>query len=129
MQTARGIEEDGVIALFLRIRHCALGCFQGAGLHAQREHFHADALTQRLQLFDRGRTNDVAGNQQRPASLLLLHQVGDLRAGRRLTSTLQTDHHHRRDAILLIMDLCLFRSQQIGDLIMDDLDDHLAGVE
>ena len=93
------------------------------------EDFHALLLSVDLQLFDRCGAVDIQCDKQGLLALLL-ELAGDLGSGRRLTCTLQTDHHHDGHLLAgLQRKLGRLASHQGRHLFVDDLDHHLGGID
>ena len=129
MQTPGSIKQHGIIAVFLGIIHCLLRCFQRLGLHTKRKDLNANAFPQCLQLFNRCRTNNITGYQQRLAALLFLHYVGDLCGCRCFTGTLQTHHHDSCYSTAFIIYRSILASQQRYDFVMNDFYNHLPRIQ
>ena len=123
------IEDDQVLFVLSRVFNGSLGDIGGLVPVSHREDFHALFLTVHLQLFDSRGPVDVKRDQQRFLALLL-EFPGKLRCGRRLTCALKAGHHHDRHLFTGLQGK--FRglaSHQVRHLFVDDLDDHLRGVE
>ena len=93
---------------------------------AALEDGHVDLPAERLELLDGGRALQVAGHE-RGLQALLDEQVRELAGGRRLARSLQAaeqDHGRRLGGE---RELRARRSEQLGQLLVDDLDDLLAG--
>ena len=96
---------------------------------AHGKDIHADFFTVDLQLFYRGRTVDIAG-RKKGLSSLCLQFAGQLGSRCRLTCALQTDHHIDSDLIPRFQrKLGLLISHQGNQLVMNNLNDHLSGIQ
>ena len=126
MQAAGRIDKHGVIALFGRILHAQPDCFKGIGTGPLREDLHADLVPQGLELLYRCRTDDVRRDQHHLTVELLLADAGDLGHAGGFAGALQTDQHDGRNAFFLEVQAGLFGAEQFNDLVMNDLDEHLA---
>ena len=90
VQPAGGVD-DGHVALLAREGDAVARDVDRVDVGAGRVDRHADALGQRDELVDGGRTVDVGGDQHR-ALAVLLEQLGQLGAGRGLARALQAGH-------------------------------------
>ena len=81
-----------------------------------------------LELVDRRRAVDVAGDEQRALALVfkVQRQLGGMGG---LTGALQAAHHDDRRGLAGKVQAGVFRAHQRGQLVVDDLDDHLRGRE
>ena len=79
-----------------------------------------------LQLLDGGRTVNVTGGEQR-VLVLLFEKPGELCTVGGLARALQADQHNDRGRLGGELQLLVFAAHQIGQLFVDDLDDHLCG--
>ena len=87
-----------------------------------------DLLGDGFQLLDGSGTIDVAGNQQRFAFFLaVLEAVGEFAGESGFTGTLQT-RHQDDGGIALDAEGGFFAAHEFGQLVVDDLDHQLAGV-
>ena len=71
---------------------------------------------------------DVAGHQQRAAALLF-EEPGQLGAVGGLTGALEAHQHDDGRRLRGHAELLIFAAHQGGELLVDDLDDHLGGGE
>ena len=92
VQAACGIEENKVVAVFAGEVNAVLCDFDRVALTLV-EYGDVKLLADYLQLFDCGRTVNVAGNEQRTSLLLFAEQSGELCAVCRFAGALQTCHH------------------------------------
>ena len=126
LQTAGGIQDDDVIAMVPGMSHRLLGDeFRFFGAHGENRY--PGLFTDDLQLLDGRRTVDVTGHQQRPASLaaVILAQLGGMGG---FTVALQAAHHQNRLALILdVQVLRLVAAHELGQFLVDDLDDLLGG--
>ncbi len=127
MGAAGGIEQQHVIA-------AELGGFQRAGGDLRRafagddgKRRHLGLLAEHAQLLLRGGPAGIERGHQHFLLVALLQALAELGGGRGLARALQADqhHHHRRrggevDALRVV-------AQHTHQLVIDDLDDHLAG--
>ena len=90
------------------------------------EHRNADLLPQGLQLVDSRRTIDIGRHQQRFLVLLAFQEISQLGRVGRLTGALQPRHQNHRRVNLQVQFRCL-ASHQDGQLVVHNLDHHLAG--
>ena len=88
----------------------------------------AGALAHRHQLLDRGRALRVAGGE-RDLLALVAEVLGELRAGGRLARALQAGHQDHGRARGGEGEVAAGAAHQRGELLVDDLDHLLAGVE
>ena len=126
LQTACGIKDHDVIAVVPGISHGLFGDELGL-LGAHREDGHVDLLTNDLQLLDSGGTVDVTGDQQRAAALAAVvpAQLGGVGG---FTVTLQAAHHQHGLAFVFDAQILgLIAAHQLGQFLVDDLDDLLGG--
>ena len=126
LQTACGIKDHDVIAVVPGISHGLFGDELGL-LGAHREDGHVDLLTNDLQLLDSGGTVDVTGDQQRAAALATVvpAQLGGVGG---FTVTLQAAHHQHGLAFVFDAQILgLIAAHQLGQFLVDDLDDLLGG--
>ena len=79
------------------------------------------------ELLDGGGAVDVAGHQQGPLALGLLQQAGQLAAVGGLARALEAHQHDDRGALGVGGQLLILRAHEAGELLVDDLDDHLGG--
>ena len=125
LQTAGRIDDDVVVAVVACVAHGGLGDFHRV-FGAHLKHRDARLPADDLKLLDRGRAVDVARNEQRPAAAALEH-LRELRRVRRLAGALQTAHHDDGRRVRGHFQPLLAAAHQRGQLLVDDLDDHLRG--
>ena len=129
LQTARRIQQDHVLAVGSRVAHGFLRYVRGLVPVSHGEDLYAHLFTVDLQLFDRGRSVNVQGHQQ-GLSASGFHLAGDLGSCCCFTGTLQAGHHD--DGGLSAGqkgDLRGLGAHQPGQLLIDDLDDHLGRIQ
>ena len=123
VQAAGGVEDNDVVAVVFGMLDRVFGDLHRAdGSHLKDGGVHLCA--DHLQLLNRGRTVDVAGDQQRAASLLAEHFGKLCRVGG-LTGTLQTAHHDDGWDLGRKVDAAVGGTHQLGQLVAHDLDDLL----
>ena len=124
MQPAGGVQQDVVVAVIFRVRHCLAGNIHRIG-GAHFKYRHPCTLPNHLQLRDSGRSVNVARHQQRTVALAFEH-AGQLRRMSGFTGTLQTAHHHRAGRMVGGGEADGLTAHKAGQLFVDDLDDHLG---
>ena len=129
MGAAGGIQDDDVMAAELRRLHGAAGDFHRSlsGDDGKRRDLHLFA--ELAQLLLRGRTARVERGHQHFLVLALRQPLGDLGGGGRLAGALQADHHHDDGRGRIQVDGHAFGAQHVDQFVVDDLDDHLAGLD
>ena len=125
-QTAGGVDDEHVLAETPGLIETALGGVHRVGGIA--EHRDVDLTTECAQLLDGGGTLQVGPDQKRMAALRC-EPLGELGRVGRLARTLQTSHEHHSGRAAGIGDLERLATQDRGELLVDELDDLLAGVE
>ena len=126
VQAARRIEEDHVVAVPDGVGNGGLGNIDRVRL-AHLKDGDTELRAYDLQLLDGGRTVNVTGGEQRTFLLLLFEKPGELCAVGGLARALQADQHNDRGRLGGELQLLVFAAHQIGQLFVDDLDDHLCG--
>ena len=126
MQSACGVDEHHVIAVFLCVRNARLGDFDRGNAGAHAEHGNAEFFADDLKLLDRGRAVNIAGDQQRVLAFFLI-VTGELAAVRGFTRTLQADHHDDRRRGGCDLQFGIFRTHQVNEFFIDNFDDLLCG--
>ena len=126
MQSTRRIEEDHVVAVFLRVFDAGFRDLDGADLVSEREDRDPGRFADDLQLIDRGGTVDVAGDEQ-GIFPLAFHQFGDLGGVGRFARALKTRHHHHRRGFGRDLEFRGLASHQFDEFFVYDLDDLLRG--
>ncbi len=127
MESPRRIDNDGVVAHFQGILDrlfrglCGVlrPLFKDLGLR-----FAADDL----QLVDRRGTIDVARDEQ-GFFALFFEKIGEFAAQRRLARALQAAHHDDCGRLGGNFELGVARPHERDQLVIDDLDDLLGGIE
>ena len=89
----------------------------------------AGAAADRDQLLDRGGPVDVAGGEGDVLLAVLAQEAGELGAGGRLARALQAGHQDHGRAAGGEGELAAGAAHQPGQLLVDDLDHLLAGIE
>ena len=84
--------------------------------------------TVHFQLFDSRRAVNVRRHEERPLALGLVFAC-QLGSRRRFARALKASHHDDRHAALPDRDLRGLGAHELDELVIDDLDDHLAGVQ
>ena len=127
MQTAGGVEDDGIEAVFDGVLH---GLLRGADgvLRAALEHGQSGLLTHDLKLLDGGGAVDVAGGQKDVLAAFFEH-LAQLRAVRRFARALQTAHQDDRRRLGGDLQPTVGAAHQGDQLLVDNLDDLLRGHE
>ena len=128
VQAAGCVEEDHVVAVLDGVLDALLGNLHGVDL-AHLEDRDVQLAAHDLELFDGSGPVDVAGHEQRPLALLLFEQAGELGAVGGLAGALQADEHHDRRGAGRHLDALVVAAHELGELLVDDLDDHLGGVQ
>ncbi len=129
MGAARGVEDDDVVALQPRDALGASGDFDGALAGNDRQRVDADLLAENAQLLLRGRALDVERGHQHAALVALGQALGDLGGGGGLAGALQADQHDGDGRRRVEIDALAFRAQSLDQRVVDDLDDHLTGLD
>ncbi len=93
VETARGVEQDDVIALQLGRLERALGDLDRLLAGDDRQRVDVRLPAEHRQLLLRSRAGDVERGHQHPLALALREALGELGGGRRLTRALKADHH------------------------------------
>ena len=88
-----------------------------------------DLLAELAQLLLRGRAPRVERGHQNLLVLALGQALGDLGRSRRLAGALQADHHDDDRRRCVEVDGDTLGAEHLDQLVMDDLDDHLAGLD
>ena len=130
-EATRGVNDDDVVELALRLLDRGAGDVDGvaaavAGLGG--EDGHADALTVDLELLDGVGALQVCRDQQR-GLVLVLEPERELGREGRLAGTLEAGEHDHGGPGLGIAQAPGFAAEDRHELLVDDLDDLLRGVE
>ena len=129
MRAACGIENDDI----MRAKFCSLNGASGnfhrrlTGNDRQRINTGLDAKLAKL--FLRSRTARIERGHQHFFALTFSQALRDLARRRRLTRTLQADHHDDDRGRCIQIDGNAFSAKHFDKFVMDDLDDHLAGLD
>ncbi len=127
MGAAGGVEQQHVVAAASGGIEAALG--DGLGIFAgdDRQRIGGGLLAQHAKLLLRGRTARVERGHQDFFLVARLQALGDLRRGRGLAGALQTDQHHHDGGRRVKIDGLGIGAEHAHELVMHDLDHHLAG--
>ena len=128
VQAARGVDDQDVAVLGLRLVERPLGDVDGVTIRALGIDVGAGAAADGDQLVDRRRAIDVAGSEG-DVLAVLAQQAGQLAAGGRLTRALQAGHQDHGRPLRGEREVAPGAAHQRGQLLVDDLHDLLAGVE
>ena len=127
MRAAGGVEQQHVIA-------AELGGFQRAGSDLRGtlagddgERRHAGLLAQHAELLLRRGTPRIERGHQHFLLVALLQALAELGGRGGLAGALQADQHHRHGRRGGEVDALRIRPEHPHQLVIDDLDDHLAG--
>ena len=125
-QAAGGVDDDDVAPEAPGLGHApARGGDRITGLGEDRD---IDLAAERAELLDGGGTLEVGADEQRVAALLL-EPAGQLGRVRRLARALQSRHQYDRGRPGGVRDLEGLAPEGVHQLLVDDLDDLLAGVQ
>ena len=130
-QAPGGVDDDDVVAVGASLLHTAAGDRDGvahpiAGFG--RPHVDSGALSNDAQLGDGVGALQVGGDQQN-ASALLAQPAAELAGQRRLAGALEAGEHDDRGTPVGPVDLAGLPAEDFDELVIDDLDDLLGGVE
>ena len=125
-QATGGIDENDVAPVLARVADRLPGHFHRIGGLAEDRY--ADLVAERLQLLHRGGPLKVGRHQER-VTTLALEPSGQLGRVGRLTRALQTSHQHDGRWLRRVGDADRLAAERRGQLVVDDLDDLLRGVE
>ena len=128
MEPSGGVQEHQVVAVLLSVGDGRLGDLHRVGL-AHLEHGDVQLFAHHLQLLNGGGAVDIAGGQQGALALLALHEAGQLGAVGSLARALEAHHHHHGGGLGGDGQLGAGASHQVGELLVDDLNDLLGGGE
>ena len=128
MQPAGRVHDHDVAALRGRRLDAVARDGDRVAARAALEHGHVDLASERLELLDRGRALQVAGHE-RGLQALLDEQVRELAGGRRLAGALQAAEEDDGRRLGGERELRARGSEQLGQLLVDDLHDLLAGCQ
>ena len=127
MEPARGVQEHHVVSVASGVLYGGFGNVHRVDL-AHLEHGNVQLPAHHLQLLDGGGAVHIAGAQQGTLALLL-HQARQLRAVGGLACALEAHQHHHRGRSGGDGQLGLAAPHEGGQLLVDDLHDHLGGGE
>ena len=129
MKSSRRIQNDNIPAILLGILNGRPGYIHRVLLIPHGKHRNSLLLTVDLQLLDRRRTVNIAGNQKRVLAFLL-ELSGNLGRRSGLTSTLETCHEIYSNLVTrLDHQLCHLRTHQSFHLFFYYLNDHLPRIQ
>ena len=128
MEPAGGIQKHDVVAVGSGVLNTGLGNLHRVA-QSLLEHGHTQLSAHNLQLLDSGGTEGVAGHQKGTLAVLLLHEAGQLGAIGGLTGAVEAHQHHYRGRLGGDGQLGALAAHQGGQLLVDDLDNHLCGGE
>jgi hypothetical protein len=124
-ETARGVEDDHVADLAARGLHALTGDVRDGRADRRAVDRDVELLAEGLELIGGRRAIRVRGDEERPAPLLD-DVAGELGRARRLARALQADHGDDGRAAAQVEDAVAL-AQELHELVVDDLDDLLAG--
>ena len=127
VQAAGGVDDDGVVPHRAGVLDRLLRRLDGA-LGAFFKHLDARLAAHDLQLVDSGGAVDIPRDQKR-LLVLFFEEKGELAAQRRLARALQAAHQDDGGRPVRHFELGVGRTHQRDELLVDDLDDLLGGVE
>ena len=127
VQATGRVEKDQVVAVLFGVLDGGLGDVHRIGLPHLKDG-DVQLLAHGLQLLNGSGTVDVAGDQQR-ALALLAHKTGKLGAVGGFARALQTHQHHHTRGLGGDVQLLVLAAHELRQLFVDDLDDHLGGIE
>ncbi len=127
VKTACGIQNDDVVAFLARGLHRPLRNRLRRLQRHDRQGRNSVFLAQHLELLLRGGTAHIERRHQRLLALPITQKNREFRRGSRLTGALQPDHHDRHGRRRRQVNIDGFGAQRFRQVIVDDLDHHLAG--
>ena len=128
MQTAGGIDNDGIAGQMGRLVQRLTGNLYRGNLVAQRKHGNAYLFPQHLQLGNSSGTVYIGGYQQ-GALLFPFQVVSQLANSSGLTGALEAYQHDDGGRLVRYRQLHLGTAQQFCQFFVNDLDDLLAGAQ
>ena len=126
VQAAGGVDDHDVAALRGRGLDAVARDRDRIAARAALEDRHVDLPAERLELLDGGGALQVAGHERR-LQALLGEQVRELAGRGRLARALQAAEQDHRRRLGGHRELRAGRAEQLGELLVDDLHDLLAG--
>ena len=127
VQATGRVQKDQVVAVLFGVLDGGFGDVHRIGLSHLKDG-NVQLLAHGLQLLDGSGTVDVAGDQQR-AFALLAHETGEFGAVGGFARALQAHQHHHARGLGGDVQLLVLAAHELCQLFVDDLDDHLGGVE
>ena len=128
VEATGGVDDQDVGPLLLDLVERPAGDLDRIGLDAALVAGDLGLLGEPLQLLDGGGALGVAGGDG-DGLLLLAEVAGELRGRGRLAGALKPRHQDHRRALRGEHEVAAGAAHQLGQLLVDDLDDHLAGIE
>ena len=126
LQPAGGVEHDHIVTAEPRRVVGALGDIDRLLAGDDRQGRDPSLFAQHFQLFLGGRALRVERRHQNFFTVPFLQACGDLRRRGRLTGALQTDQHDADRCRSQQFKPLRLRAQHLDQLVVHDLDDHLA---
>ena len=127
MQAACRVDDDGIVAHRTGVVYRLLRRLYGV-LGALFKHFDARLAADHLQLVDGGGAVDIPRDEE-GLFPLLFEKDGELAAQRGFARALQAAHHDDRGGPVCHFELGIGGAHQRDELVVDDLDDLLGGIE
>ena len=128
VQPAGGVDDQHVLAVRLRLAERPLGDVDRVAVGALAVDGRAGLPADGLELLDGGGALQVAGGE-RDRLPVLGEELGELRAGGRLAGALEAGHQDHGRPRGGEGEVARGAAHQARELLVDDLDDLLAGVE
>ena len=129
VQAARRVDDEHVLAVLLGAVERPAGDVDRVAVGALLVDVDAHLAADLDELIDRGGAVHVAGGERHRRPVLVLEEAGELGGRRRLARALETRHDDHRRRARRERELRAGAAHQPGELLVDDLDDLLAGVE
>ena len=127
VETARRVEHHDVITAETPGLHGAARDLRRRLAGDDGQSLDAGLLAENFELFLRSRAARVERGHQYAFLFAGLQANGDLGCRRRLAGALKTDHHDRERRRRIEVDRLGLLAQRLDQLVMNDLDNHLAG--
>jgi hypothetical protein len=129
MGAAGGVEDDDVVAAEPARLHRAFRDIDRRLAGDDRQGRDLRLLAELAKLLLRGGTARVERGHQDALALALQEPLGDLGRGGGLAGALQADHHDDDRRRRVEVDRLALGAEHLDQLVMDDLNDHLAGLD